>query len=478
MSSARTKSSGARRSIATRLTLWGAGAVFCICALVCVGLYGALWYALRTEVDRFLEGEVHEFMLTASEFANDDAGLQRSIREELGSRSRRDLAFRLLDSAGGLIVSSEREDALAPLWRAPPGWEEHPAAFLYRTVRPAADQYPSRTCSQRVTLSDGRVVTAQVSYRLDGMMRSLALLRRVCLAALAVAMVLAFASGRMIANRNLRPIRTLIATARRVGARRLTERVPLSATGDELDQLAATINGMLDRIERHVREMRQFTADASHELRTPITVLRGTAELALTHNATRDELQAALVESIEQYDRLLRIAEDLLLLARADAGEPLVHRERVPLGDAVQDVIDMYQPLAQDRSVQLKRVDRLDPIIDGDDARIRQVVGNLVDNALKHTPPGGKISVAISRTDGCVALRVTDSGTGIPPDHLPHVFDRFFRVDQARSSRSGGAGLGLSICRTIVEAHEGAIDVSNAPGGGTAVEVRLPIAAC
>lgn len=474
MSSARKTPKPLRRSITSSLTLWGAGIVFCICALLCIGLYAGLWYALQQEVDRFLEGEVREFMLTVGEFSGDDAGLERAIREELGSRRRHDLAFRLFNPDGRLIVSSERDDALAQLWQAPDNWTVRPPSFSFQTVRPANDPYPSRTCSLWITLPDGRRATAQASYRLDGLVRSLALFRRVCYAALAIAVVLAVASGRMIAHRSLSPIRTLNATAQQIKATNLAERMPVAHTGDELDQLAETINHMLDRIEQHVRQVQQFTADASHELRTPITVLRGTAELALTRHAPREELETALVESIEQYDRLLRLAEDLLLLARADAGEPLAKRECVHLSRAVQDVMDMYRPFAQERNVRLTRVDRLEPIIEGDGGRIRQLVGNVVDNALKHTPFGGEIALALSRTGHTVELEVTDTGPGIPPEHVEHVFDRFFRVERARSRSAGGAGLGLSICRTIVEAHGGTIDARNVPGAGAVIRIRLP----
>ena len=461
-------------SIATRLTLWGAAAVFCICALICVMLYLGVAYALRHEVDSFLEGEVREFMLTVNGNPNDDAQLEQAIRSELGSRQRHDLAFRLFDQEGRLIVTSEPDDALAPLWRPPPGWSEQSPHFFFRTLRPPQAPFPCRTCSLRVTTADGRPATAQASYRLDAMMASLALFRRVCALALALAIVLALVAGRLLAARLLRPVRTLTAAAKRINAARLVERVPLAGSGDELDQLSATINQMLDRIERHVRQVQQFTADASHEFRTPITALRGSAEVALSRDAPRDELRAVLADSIEQYDRLLRIAEDLLLLARADAGEPLIRCEPTNLAGAARDVIDLYQPLAQDRDVELVLVARASPTVLGDGARLRQLVGNLVDNALKHTPPGGKITVAVSRNAGSAELRVRDTGPGIPSEHLPHVFDRFYRADRARSTQHGSAaGLGLAICRTIARAHGGSLSARNEHPGAVFI-VRLP----
>ncbi len=466
-----------RRSLASiglRLTLWSAGVTFVAAALLCAALYAGLRYSLLHEVDAFLEGEVREFMVTVRLHPRDDRGLERDIRTELGSRLYHDLAFRLYDAGGRLLVSSEPNDPLAGAWQPPAGWMTSPPRVRFETVRVAALPYPYRVCSLRVTTAGGRACTAQAGYRLDHMVASLGMFRRICLAALGLALLLSLAGGRIIARRSLRPIQTLTETAQRIDGKRLSARVPLTGSGDELDLLAETINRMLDRIEHHVRQVRQFTADASHELRTPLAALRGAAEVALSRRRSADDLRQVVADSIEEYDRLARIAEDLLLLARADAGQDILRTERVRLDAAIADVVDLYRPLAEETGIELAFAERAEAWIEGDGGRLRQLVGNLIDNAIKYSPPGGQVSVTLHRTADGAELRIADRGPGIPSDLLPHVFDRFYRVDGARSRHRGGAGLGLAICHTIATAHGGRIRMESPPGNGVTVVVSLP----
>ena len=180
-------------------------------------------------------------------------------------------------------------------------------------------------------------------------------------------------------------------------------------------------------------------------------------------------------DAIEQYDRLGRIAEDLLLLARVDAGHLISRSERVRLDLAIEDAIDLYTPLAQERDIGLSFDDQKDVWGKGDSARLRQLVGNLIDNAVKYTGDGGRVTVSLACTDGMANLNVTDTGQGIPVEHVSRVFDRFYRVDRARSARLGGAGLGLSICRMITETYGGTISISSTPGEGTSVTAAIPL---
>jgi len=454
--------------------LWGAGITLGVCALLSVVLYAGHFASLLDGIDTFLEGEVREFMITVNAHPGDDDGLQEAIRLELGSRSNNDLAFRLFDEQGRLLVTSESNDRIAALWSPPDGWNHDPPHLLFQTVRPAGKR-ALRTCSLRVTTDDGRICTAQASYTLDRMDASLVMFRRVCAIGLAFAAVLSLLCGRVLARRSLRPVQAVTETADRIGAKSLSERIPLTGTGDEIDRLASTLNNMLERIEQHVRRVQQFTADASHELRSPLAALRGTAEVALSQPRTTDELRRVLEESIEHYDRLSRIAEDLLLLARADAGHEVARRERVRLDDAVANVVDLYTPLAQDRDIDLVLENRAEVSLQGDGGRLRQLLGNLVDNAIRFSNAGGWVGVSLTCDDGIAKITVADKGQGIPADHLPHVFDRFYRVDQARAAKHGGAGLGLPICRAIAEAHAGTIDVQSTSGRGTTVTVTIPV---
>ena len=462
------------RSISAQLTLWGAGVTFVACALSCVVLYAGLHYSLQYEADSFLEGEVHEFMVTTNLHPDDDSGLEQAVRAELGSRSHHDLAFRLYTDTGRLLITSELNDPLAEAWRPPADWFQRPPHFRFETIHAPGQPFPYRTCSLRVTTADGRECTAQVSYLLDRVVTSLSMFRRVCAAALGLALVLSIASGRVVARRSLRPIQTLTETAQQIDGKHIAERVPLSGIGDELDLLSETINSMLDRIEHHVRQVRQFTADAAHELRTPLAALRGAAEVTLSCDRSADDLRQVVADSIEEYDRLARIAENLLLLARADAGQNILRRERVRFDAAVADVVDLYRPLAEEAGVDLTFSQRAEVWVEGDGGRLRQLVGNLIDNAIKYSSAGGDVVCSVHKTNGVAELKIIDDGPGIPPEQLPHVFDRFYRVDSARSRERGGAGLGLAICRTIANAHGGGITLENAPSKGATVIVSLP----
>jgi heavy metal sensor kinase len=439
-------------------------------------LYLGVSYSLYREIDQFLEGEVHEFMQTVNRFPSDRAALEEAIRAELGSRTQRDLAFRLFDNDGELIVSSQADDQVAPLWAPPEDWSKTPPYFEFRTLWPDGAPYPCRTCSLRVTTVDGRSGTAQAGYSLQQVNESLAMFRRICALGLGLAVCLSLVSGHLMARKTLGPIRALTKTANRINAMQLAERVPTTGSGDELDQLAATLNRMLNRIEHHVVQMQQFTADASHELRSPLAALRGNAEVALTRSRPAEELREVIEDSLEHYDRLARITEDLLLLARADAGQQVVRCEPVRFDLAVKNAIDLYRPLAYERGINLTFANKVNVWCRGDATRLRQLVGNLIDNAIKYSDKDGSVTVALGCANGLAGLSITDTGQGIPPEHLPRIFDRFYRADQARSASRRGAGLGLSICKMIADAHGGEIRVSSTPGSGTTVAVAIPSA--
>jgi heavy metal sensor kinase len=465
------------QTIGARLTLWGTAITLLACVLLCAILYFGLRLAVIREVDGFLEGEVYEFrsILTEEDEADEFPEVQREIRHELGSRLRGDLTFRLLDRTGRLLLSSDPQDPLPDPWAMPPVGEMESASACLATFRVPRLRSSFRVCSHWIALR-GTPYVAQAAYLLNGMEDSLATFRHVCLAALLVVPVMALAGGYVLARRSLRPVETITRTARQIGAGQLSRRIARSGSGDELDRLAETLNDMLDRIEKHVHQMQQFTADASHELRTPLAALRGTAEVALSRSRSTEELRTVLEDSMEHYARLSRIADDLLLLARADVGQLPLARERICLNQAVADVVDLYTPLAQEQGIELKVVEGPEVWLYADGARIRQLLGNIIDNAVKYAGDGSHVRVALTTAKGRALLTVTDDGPGIAPQDLPHVFDRFYRADRSRSSRAaGGAGLGLPICRMIAELHGGDIHLDSSPDRGTSVTVSLPL---
>ncbi len=476
MSSEKTKRKRKPLTIGVRLTLWGAGMTLLVCLLMSAVLYVGMYYSLLREVDGFVHGEVRELTALVKEHPGDYAAAQKAIRLELGSRPRADLSFRVFDARGRLLISSDPNDKGDQWFPLPSDFESLLAHRYYLTVHPPGKAHPIRTCSMTLPQPDGTLLIAQAGYLLDHMSQSLAYLRRNCGIALTVVVVLALVVSRFMAYRSLRSVDLMTATAMRIGTRRLTDRLPRTGNGDEIDRLAETLNNMLDRIESHVRRLQQFTADASHELRSPLAALRGNAEVALTSARSADDLRHVIEDSVEHYDRLSRIAEDLLLLARVDAGENILRPERIRLDKAVEDVVDLYAPLAADRKIELQFDRRQEIVLRADGARVRQVVGNLIDNAIKYTEGPGRIEVSLTASNGHARIGVRDTGVGIPSDELPHVFDRFYRVDRSRSlRRAPGSGLGLPICRSIIEAHGGRIDLESKYGEGTTATVVLPL---
>jgi signal transduction histidine kinase len=230
---------------------------------------------------------------------------------------------------------------------------------------------------------------------------------------------------------------------------------------------------MIGRLERSFNEIRRFTADASHELRTPLTAIRTETEVALRKSLNPDECRQLLASILEECERLTRLTDQLLMLSREDTAASQA-REPVDLFAVAQNVAETLRPLADTKSLQLSVNIPASLIIHGDEARLRQVLFNLLDNAVKYTPEGGRIEVLGSTQDHVAAITVQDSGAGIPPEHLPHVFERFYRVDKARTRVEGGTGLGLSIVESIVKAHGGEIELTSTPGKGTTCKVLLP----
>ncbi len=458
------------RTLGSRLTALATGITLAVSLLVCIALYLGIRHSLYHEVDAFLAGEIMEFRAILSAARGDLDDVQRRIRAELGSRQRGDLTFRLLDVDGRVLLTSHPSNGLPDPWPVP----TQPAAdMLFRTESGSELAAHTRTASQWVA-AVGATRIVQATYLLDQVNTSLTRFLQICAAALAAATVLAVVGGRILAARSLKPVAKMVSAARKISVENLRQRLERTESGDELDVLAATFNEMFERLEKQVAQIRQFTADAAHELRTPLAALRGNAEVALSSKRPPDELRTAIAESIEEYDRLSRIADDLLLLARADAGQEFIRRARMRLDAAVGDVVDLFAPLAEAHGISLRCSAAEEVWIEGDDGRVRQMVGNLLDNAIKHTPTGGRVDVNLAASNGTAELTLRDTGAGIPPEHLPHVFDRFYRADRART-REGGAGLGLSISKTIVQAHQGDVRLSSETGQGTTVCVCLPI---
>lgn len=282
--------------------------------------------------------------------------------------------------------------------------------------------------------------------------------------------------GAWMSDRVIKPISVMTRTAQSISAQNLTERIDLTETETELGQLATVLNGAFDRLQAAFEQQSRFTADASHELRTPLAVIMAHTELALSRDRSSDEYRTALETCQRASARMKSLIEDLLLLARFDSGQPSLEASEFDLSQAVVECVQMLQPLADARGIKLEtEVSQIR--VRADRRRISQVLMNLITNAIRYNRDGGTVRVGIAASREATLIRVSDTGVGIAADELPHLFERFYRVDKARSRADGGSGLGLSICKTIVEAHGGTIGVSSEPGTGTTVEVRLPVRA-
>jgi len=288
---------------------------------------------------------------------------------------------------------------------------------------------------------------------------------------------LAISGGYVLMRRALHPVDEIRQKAAQITSRNLSERVPVVHTGDELERLATDLNRMIERLEQSFQQINRFSADASHELRTPLTVLQGELEsIAQGSQRLPVDVRDTIGSALEETQRLAKIVENLLAISRLEAGEARGQLERLDVAELARSTADQMRLLAEEKHIALD-CDGTEPVeVEADPVRLKQVVVNLLDNAIKYTPRGGTVSVSVRRRDNHAILQVADTGIGISPADVPHIFDRFYRADKARSRQMGGTGLGLSIVRSICLAHGGQVTVESAEGRGSVFNVEIPLA--
>jgi len=281
----------------------------------------------------------------------------------------------------------------------------------------------------------------------------------------------------LLAERTIAPIIEVTEAAQGITADNLTRRLPVGNNQDELSQMVACLNQMLDRLEKSFRRIRQFSGDASHELRTPLTILRGETEVTLRWAKTTDEFRDMLRSNMEEIDRMERIIESLLTLAKSEVGELTLEMKQLSLSDMVQELYLQSRILCEAKQIKVEMDLKVEQEvrIRGDELRLRQMFLNLISNAIKYTPDGGELKIVLAQEDDLAVVDIVDSGIGMHAEHLAHIFDRFYRVDKARNRMDGGTGLGLAIVKWIAEAHGGSISVTSEVGKGSSFSVRLPI---
>ena len=343
-------------------------------------------------------------------------------------------------------------------------------AFVEGIVSTSDGPVPARILA--VAVDDGRVLL--VGSAVEDQEDALARLAALMALGGAIALVLVVAVIWLVVGAALRPVEAMRAEAAAISASELGRRLPVRGSGDELARLGETLNAMLARLEESIERERRLVDDASHELRTPLANLKAELDLALRGSRNAEEMESALRSASEETDRMARLAEDLLVLARADRGRLPVRRELVDVAQLVGRTVDPFGARAAVRGVALDTRVSEGLVGDLDELRMVQALGNLVDNALRASPEGGRVVIEAAREDGGLRFEVRDTGSGFPPAFLPNAFEAFARPDDSRSRPDGGAGLGLAIVRAVVEAHGGIAEASNAPGGGASVVLTIP----
>ena len=458
-----------RLSIGMRLTLWYL-AIFLLAELI----FGTgMWFILRENLydiaDATLEGQaadLERFLEARKDLS--PTQLQAAIGEDYNIDRSQDYA-QISDASGNVIYRSRvLEEHSFPLFSV-----DQLAKPRYRVRRLGRD--PFRILSKKITVN-ARVYVVQIGVPLDEEIETLDDFRKYLLMFAPVLLLAASAVGYWLSRKALAPVDALARTARTISGHNLSSRLEQLHTGDELQRLSDTLNEMLGRIESAFLRITEFTADASHELRTPIALIHTEAELALRRSRDEAEYREALRHILLEADRTAKLIEELLALARADSGREALHIHPVDLLSTVRESAAKWNQVASLNGLQFEERSATQPLtVMGDEDALRRVVDILLDNAFKYTAAPGKVTLSAEENDGRAVVKVEDTGMGIAPEDQARIFERFYRVDKARSRALGGAGLGLAIAQWIVELHKGSIAVESKPGTGSIFRVEIPI---
>jgi heavy metal sensor kinase len=459
-------------SIGVRLTLWYL-AIFALAQI----LFGAgMWLILRHNlydlVDDALEGQVDDLknFLQSQPSDRSIAKLREEVNETYAIEHSGDY-LEIYAENNQLIYRSAFVEA-HPSTLLPPDQVQGPTMRNRRI-----DHRPFRFVFQKLEIN-GHVYTVEMGVSAEDAVETLHLFRFYLLMFAPLLLLVAAGGGYWLSRRALSPVDALVRSAREVSGTNLSGRLQKLETGDELQRLSDTLNEMLDRIESAFERITQFTADASHELRTPVSLIRTEAELALRRSREETEYQEALRHILLEAERTTTLIEQLLSMARADSGRETLHLQPVDLGPTLRTVVSGWQQIAIIRNLQFSSsIDASDSFVMGDETLLRRLADILLDNAFKYTPSPGSVHLSLERKGEIAVLTVHDSGVGIAEQEQGRIFERFYRVDKARSREQGGAGLGLAIAQWIVAQHRGSIAVESTPGQGAAFRVQLPLTA-
>lgn len=452
------------RSLRFRLTLWYS----CALLLAALILAGASRWALAVSLDHALDQSLRFRLIGLHGFIDQNShdGMDR-LAERLAGLDHLGELFQVFGPHGELMAQSDGLARHHVSTQLPdPG-----ASILFRNAGPA--WFPVRMATQRIYVA-GQPLTIEVADPQRKFLGLLGEFDEVLYVALPIALVIAALGGYWLSRRALSPVDRIIDEARAISPTNLAARLSVPASGDELQRLSETLNQMLARVEKSLLQMRQFTADASHELRAPMTLIYTAAQFALRRERSPAELKESLEKILREARRCTEMINQLLSLARADARTSPVELVSTDLTTLVEDVVTEIRMLASSKELTVFTGLPEFPIrAEVDEASFRRMLLILLDNAIKYTEPGGRVTIRVTEDAGRAVITVADTGAGIPADQLPFVFDRFWRADKVRSRDAGGTGLGLAIAREIAESHNAELKVESSIGQGSTFTVRL-----
>lgn len=464
-----------RMSLATRLTMWYAGTAFVI-ALIAIGsLYVLLERSLEKEARLTLLDRLQDVQLVLrSSRGGSTTDLQDEFAEEASDRREVPIFYRVLEFDGTphsetAGLSGVIDPEILPL---PGRDDDSPQVIALHGV----NEVPFRATAVRVpgTGNSQEEMVVQAAMDVSWMEKLLQSYRQRLWIALAGVLIASVIGGYEIARRGMRPIREIAQTARRVGSDALAPRLAAAEMPGEVASVAHEFNAMLERLKFSFDRLERFSADIAHELRTPVNNIRSATQIVLSRPRSGDEYRDTIENISEELDRLIRIIESLLFLARAEDPKHRIRTERLNLAHELQIVREFYEIAASEAGVSL-RVESPQVEANLDRTLFQRAVGNLIQNAIVHTPQGGSVTLRAARANGHLEVSVRDSGCGVEQKHLPHLFDRLYRVDADRSTKLGGAGLGLAIVKSIVHSHGGSVDIASEVGKGTCVTLQFPL---
>lgn len=458
-----------------KVTLWYVVTFAVTTMIIFSFMYVRLEHHLIKEIDRLLQDELREFNSEMSENRMNINEAMRNFEEHIVVRETYPIYIRALTGDGRIIAASKNFAGIVyPIDQEALRRIKTDKTY-FRSVKVPARRTPFRFLSYRLSVDEKFEYILQIGTRMKSMRNTLSNFKENLVTVIPIILVLGAIGGWLLARRSLSPIAYITEAARRITATNLGERLQSRRSGDELDHLITTLNEMISRLEDSFKRISQFTADVSHELRTPISAMKGEAELLLSKPRPAKEYRGALATYIEKLDFLTKLINDLILLSKFDSNEAGLKMARIKLNELLFNLWELFSVLAEQKGIvfSLGKTEQADVL--GDQTRLQQLFTNLFDNAIKFTPSGGHIDIALQKDGGFAKVSIKDTGIGIPKEELEHIFERFYQVDKSRTTESEGIGLGLSICQWIVKAHKGNIELESELGKGSIFIVSLPL---